>query len=82
MAEQFVWRYGVMHEIAESKEIQKVLLRSAQAVAARASSSGARYRVDVRPGSWRAHARVQTADTYSYWQERKTHALMRSRPTV
>ena len=81
---RFVWRYGVLKEIANSREVQGVCLRGARLAAAQATAiSKHGYRVDVKPGQFRAHARVTTLpDAGAYWSEVRTHALRHVKPKI
>ena len=81
---RFVRRYGVLKEIANSREVQQVCLRGAQSAAAQATGiSKHGYKVDVRPGQFRAHARATTLpDAGAYWSEVRTHALRHVKPKI
>lgn len=80
----FVWRYGVLREIAQSKEVQAVCKRGAQSAAAQATGiSKHGYKVDVKVGTFRAHARATTLpDAGAYWSEVRTHALRHVKPKI
>lgn len=70
--------------VANSAEVQAVILRGAQSVAQKASGKSKKsYIVDVRPGQFRAHARATTLPTEgAFFTEWRTQALRHSKPKI
>lgn len=64
-----------VRELMNSSYIQGELLKVAHDVANRVPDG--EYRVDVRPGRNRAHARVSTKDKKGYKRELRTNALLK-----
>lgn len=84
MASQFVWRFGVLREIASSPEIQRVVLGAAKQAASQASSvSGQPYIVDSRVGTFRVNSKVKSLSTpEAFFAEVRTNALARVHPKI